>query len=501
MTKKSLEFQKFNDEGDEMNTFNKLIDQMGYTKYNLFVTIVAATILAVDGAQSLLLAFLLSLMNQKIGLTEYDLAIISTMESIGYAVSNILVNLITQFISNTLTIQIFSILGLVSSGLCFSTFNFYVICATRFSFGFCMGIIDLLIYITLVEITPTKIRGFLSSLLFMFNPLGSFFVALYGYYELEDRRTKGNFYVLVMFPFVVLFFFIISVFFLQETPRTLLSQNKFEESIKSIERIDNFNNLKDQNTQRNKEELIKEIKEKIKRTKSVENAEKIASIASGRDIDKKSVDSIELRSANFYPKFRRIFNINYRKYTILIWLIVILTSFTSNGVFFMLPTTAPDLDKSTFVTVIVSVFIEIPSIILTSILIETSNIGRLRALKIGLVGTLIASSLFFIYLKPMVYVDCLLKFFINIPVAVITVYGSEIYDSKIRIFGCSAINFWKRISFIVSPITVAYFDSRIGLSTTYYLFLPFTIFALLLSFFLNIETRGVPLDEFGKNEG
>ncbi len=189
-----------------MNTFNKLIDQMGYTKYNLFVTIVAATILAVDGAQSLLLAFLLSLMNQKIGLTEYDLAIISTMESIGYAVSNILVNLITQFISNTLTIQIFAILGLVSSGLCFATFNFYIICATRFSFGFCMGIIDLLIYITLVEITPTKIRGFLSSLLFMFNPLGSFFVALYGYYELEDRRTKGNFYILVMFPFVFLIF-------------------------------------------------------------------------------------------------------------------------------------------------------------------------------------------------------------------------------------------------------------------------------------------------------
>ena len=168
--KDAIEFQHFDEEEDDLGMLNKLIDQMGYSKYQFVVTVIAATILAVDGAQSILLAILLSLLNQKKNLSEYHLALINTLESVGYTIATILVNIITQFLSNRRTIQLFSILSLVFTGLCLSTYNFYFMCSNRFSFGFCIGCIDLLIYIILVENSPTRLRGFLSSFIFTFNP-------------------------------------------------------------------------------------------------------------------------------------------------------------------------------------------------------------------------------------------------------------------------------------------------------------------------------------------
>ena len=501
--KESLEFQKFNEEEDDLNMLNKLIDKMGYSKYQFIITIIAATILAVDGAQSILLAILLSFLNQFKGLSEYDLALINTLESVGYTLATILVNIITQCLSNRRTVQLFSILSLLSTAMCLSTYNFYFICSNRFSFGFCMGCIDLLIYIILVENSPTKLRGFLSSFIFIFYPIGSLIISFFGYFQLKEQKNNSNFLLLVVIPFLFILFFTILVFFLQETPRTLITENKVEEGIKILQKINSFNDKDNEITNDQKDIIINEMKKKLEKKNtmtSLKFKKQLTINVKGIKADDLINSTEDFEKLSLCQKSKRIFNSDYKKYTLLIWGIVILCSFTLNGIFFMLPTTAPELTKDNFKEVLLSIFIEIPSNLFTSILIENSKIGRLWTIRIGLICSFVVSLMHFIYLKPILYIDCVLKFFINIPVSVITVYGSEIYDSKVRIFGTSTINFWKRLSIMTAPLTVAYFDGHFWKSSGYILFAPCVFFALILSFFLDIETRGVPLDEFIKLE-
>ena len=508
MLNKNQTFEHFNDEEDEKGMINKLIDQMGYSKYQFFITILAATILAVDGAQSILLAILLSLINESTKLTEYNLALVNTIESIGYTLATIIINIVTQYLSNKQSIQFFSILSLLFTGLSLTTFNFYFVCFTRFSFGFCIGSIDLLIYILLIENSPTKLRGFLSTFIFIFYPIGALLLSFSGYTLLEEGKSDKNYYILLLVPFAFLLFFTCLIFLLQESPRTLIMENKVEEGINVIQKMNSFNDKNNEMTTKHKEELIVEMKEKIKRKHTLKLTGKSSdikirqssnSIEMNNKINENEIIVDDFEKLTLFEKFKRLFNKNYRKYTIIIWIVVIFSSFTLNGIFFMLPTTAPELTKSTFKGVLLSVFIEIPSNIFTSIMIENNKTGRLWAMKIGLIGALTMSIVHFIYLKPMLYIDCVLKFFINIPVSVITVYGSELYDSKIRIFGTSAINFWKRISIMVSPLTIAYLDNHYGSAAGYFVFTPCVFIALFFSFFLDIETRGVPLDEFGKD--
>jgi hypothetical protein len=166
----------------------------------------------------------------------------------------------------------------------------------------------------------------------------------------------------------------------------------------------------------------------------------------------------------------------------------------------MLPTTAPKLEKAVFKDVILSVGIELPSNIIACLLIENKKIGRLRSLIIGYFFTFGTCLSCLILGKDYLIINCLLKFFITIPANILTVYGSEIYDSKVRTFGTSAINFWRRIFTLMSPFVVSYLDIIFGELGPFYIFLPFSLILFIVCFFLDKETRGIPLDEIVKDK-
>ena len=47
--------------------------------------------------------------------------------------------------------------------------------------------------------------------------------------------------------------------------------------------------------------------------------------------------------------------------------------------------------------------------------------------------------------------DCLQKFSLTIPLNVLMVYCSEIYESKVRTLGLSLMNFWRKLMSLFSP--------------------------------------------------
>jgi OCT family organic cation transporter-like MFS transporter 15 len=172
-----------------------------------------------------------------------------------------------------------------------------------------------------------------------------------------------------------------------------------------------------------------------------------------------------------------------------------MTGFIFNGIFFMLPTTAPRLERKELKDVIKSVSLEIPSNFIASILIDNERIGRLITLKLSYFITIIVCVICFIVGENYLIINCMLKFFITISSNILLVYCSESYGTIIRAFGISSFNFWKRIGSIISPFIITYVDYRLGNGyPSFYIFLPMSVACFIISLLLTVESRGKPLE-------
>jgi hypothetical protein len=474
----------------EHEYFNKVLDEMGFSRYHFLLFIIAASVLICGGMQELMQAILLSLINDEQKLTEYHLAVINSTEYLGYVTGSIIVNLITQYLSNKRSIQLFSILCLVFSGLSIIRIDYYLAVVTRFFIGLCLGIIDLLIYLSLLETCPTKIRGFVSSVILVFFPLGQFLISFFIYFNITEGDLERNYRYLLLIPFLSIAGIIIMLIFVQESPRRFINMNKIEEGISIIGKITKFN--KKESVEEGKNKMTKELDFIRQNTIKVEEKEegiqrKGSESRSHLDFPKKQL--------SFFQMLKIIISGDYLSYTLTLWTIAIGTGLIFNGIFFMLPTTAPKLDRTSFKDVLLSVTMELPSHCFASLLIENKWLGRVKSIRLGFLISFTICCICLLIGYDYLIINCLLKVFITIPNNILLVYSSEIYDSEIRTFGVSAINFWKRLSFIASPFIVSYFEYQIGPIGPYYIFTPFTLICWLLTFMFKFETRGVPLDE------
>jgi MFS family permease len=401
---------------------------------------------------------LLSVINDNSKLSQYHLAFITTIEYMGYTFSTILVNIVLQYLSNKRAIQIFAVLTLIFTGLSLTTLYFYYATLCRFFVGLCLGVIDVLVYINLIENIPTQIRGFISSIILIFFPLGQFLIAVFGYFMVIEDDADANFRYLLLIPFAFIGFIIILILFIQESPRRMIATNNIYEGVIAINRISTFN-------RRNTKDILE------------------------RSNERKEVDK------SFKGLFLHLFSGKYAKYTIIFWLLAFMTGFVFNGIFFMLPTTAPRLERSELRDVIKSVSLEIPSNFIASLLIDNKRIGRLLSLKVSYLISVIVCVSCFIAGEDYLIINCMLKFFITISSNILLVYCSESYETIIRAFGISSFNFWKRIGNIVSPFIITYLDYKLGNGyPSFYIFLPMTIACFGISLLLTVESRGKPLE-------
>lgn len=498
---------------------SNLLDEIGFSKYHYLVFCVTALILISAGVQELLLAFVLSVMNygkkrEDISrLTQYDLAIITTSEYLGYTSSALLINFISYYISNKRSIQFFTVFTLLFTGISIFSLEFYTATITRYFTGICLGVIDTLLYINLVETCPTRIRGFIGSFILIFFPLGQLIISLICFWELKygiigvGHNTEFRYILLI--PFLIVVSVVILILpFLEDSARHV-GVNDYKGSLAVVKKISQFNkNAKSKEKDIIIEKLVKKVSEdfisKKKFTKS--NTVVMSTKRFDADFDDNfSVRSEEIKhssnrsdqSLTFSQSVVNIFNTKYYKNSIILFTCAFFTGFIFNGIFFLLPTTAPSLNYESFKYVIISVSMEIPANCLISLLIETNLVGRLNGIKFGyFLSLLVCLTCFYLNFLNIDFtvINCLLKLFITIPQNVILIYASEIYEGKLRTFGVSAINFWKRVGTIISPFVVAFMLHQFGDMGPYFLFTPLVLFCLCISLILNLETRNMPLE-------
>ena len=510
---------------------NKLLDDMGFTKYHVVLFISNSFFLLCAGMQEIIHVILLSIINDTHKLTYYHLALMNSIEYLGYTVAAILVNVITNYISHKKAIIMFVICSLVFTGLSLTSYNYVFAAFNRFFLGICLGILDILIYLTLFESAPTKIRGFLSSIILLFFPLGAFILSTICYFQLIEGDYHLNYKMLLLIPFIitcVICLFIIV--FIEDSPRRLFGLNKFEEGVETMKKITHFINKDDNyihndllysNSNNNNNIINKQIElNDLSRSKTtrdpvisidkyVNNHQQQQQQQHSHDVSPNLVQygitRVDNNNNNEHKKsvmnnILILFNTQYRLYTCLLWIIASFAGFVFNGIFFMLPATAPKIEKSTFLDLILFEGMEIPSNFIASLLIENKQLGRLNIIRIGFVVTFLISLLNIAIGNTVLIFDCFLKFLLTIPLNVLIVYCSEIYNSNIRTMGLSAVNFWRRIASLSAPFVMSYLTIHFGAYSTYLVYATFLCICAIASLYLKVESMGVPLDEI-KKEG
>ena len=493
-----------------MNQYiNITLDNMGFTRYHLLLFITNALFLFCEGMHEIIHIILLSMINEKHNLSHYHLAFMNSIEYFGYSISTLLVSTITNLIKRKHAILISVFFSLLCTGLSISTYNFYFASLNRFVLGFCFGILDILIYLNLFESLPTKIRGFVSTMILLFFPLGEFTLSLICYFKLREGDMDVNYKVMLLFPFIFTCIICLSAMFMQESPRELFfGKGEFNQGTETFKKITEFNR---DELNKNKFNFGDPEIEQVTKNINIELGNIIPSDNSNNNNSKKEIQDLNIKEENNLEgglirnesdkqyfkmnRLKQLFSAEYLKYTILFWILGSFSGFIFYGIHFMLPATAPKINKYTFLDLVLFESMEIPPNFFAMLLIENKGIGRKNTIKIGFVITFIIS-LINIYLgETILLFDCLLKFSLTIPLNVLFVYSSEIYDSHLRTLGLSLMNFWKKISSLFSPFFMSYILYKYGEFATHLCYAPLLAVSAFGSLFLTIETRGKALDE------
>ena len=487
---------------------NVTLDNMGFTKYHLLLFITNALFLFCEGMNEIIHIILLSMINEKHNLSHYHLAFMNSIEYLGYTISTLLVHYITTLIKRKHAILISVFVSILCTGLSITSYNFIFASINRFILGFCFGILDILIYLNLFESLPTKIRGFVSTMILLFFPLGEFSLSLTCYFKLKEGEMDVNYKLMLLFPFIFTCIISLSAIFLQESPRELFfGKQNYEKGAESFKKITEFNrdesnknkfNFGDPEIEKAAKDISIELGEIMPNydNNNIQNENEFNdNIKEGQNIQNALLRQNTNNNIFKMARLRQLFSQDYLKYTILFWILGSFSGFIFYGIHFMLPATAPKINKNTFLDLVLFESMEIPPNFFAMLLIENKGIGRKNTIRIGFVVTFLIS-LTNVYLgETILLFDCLLKFALTIPLNVLFVYSSEIYDSHVRTLGLSMMNFWKKISSLFSPFFMSYILYEYGEFATHLCYAPLLVICAIGSLFLTIETRGRALDE------
>lgn len=453
----------------------QFIDSIGFTKYHYLVFFVGALILIANGMQIILQAFLVSLLRTIEEINIYDLAVINFCENIGYSIAYIIIMFYGKHFKNKITIQIVSVICLICNGLGILIFEFKFVLVNRFFIGMCLGALDILIFVMLLEMFSSKIRGFMSCIILAFNPLGQVISSLIAFWKLDEQVVENNYYLLLHFPFYILLVVVILVIFFQESPRHLFEEGKYETGIATYtntnknDKVDKGNSkTKIASFMRQKTAMLEEDHEK----------------ASHNDKFKTVAEDLK-----FVDLFHQPLN-----YTLTIIVFSLFAGFIYNGVYFLLPTNAPQLTRHEVLRLLLSVSVDIPSNIFASVIIETNYFGRLKTIMLGWIIGLIFSVISAILPQHIIFM-VMIKFGITLSVCALIVYACELYPKNLRTSIVSLFNLGRRLSVMIAPLIVSFVTDSIEENTVYAIFAIMSLISVLLNMTFKIETRDKILDD------
>ncbi len=434
-----------------------------------------------DGAEALVLSFLIPVLQLEWNLSNVETMILGSSTFVGFFIGCLVSGQLADRVGRRTPLLygvFFNFMFALSSGLSTNITSFTIL---RLAFGLSVGIISPISATYMCEISPMKIRGRMLIFTSIFFTVGELITCVIAFVFL-DSFSSGNWRALTMWSAVPgILTFLLTAFFLEESPRYLLAFQKIDEAFKLINRIIKKNNLSDRHflTQNEKDDLRKWS-------------------------EKQGTFQNKSSFANPIELFRE----GRARITPLLWIIWFVLSLIYYGNIFILPTVLRNMNlenssnnSSEFFDVFLSVLSELPASVITYYTIEIRCLGRKNSLVLTFFLTSISCFVAFAERGSvfMVFATAA-RFFLNMAFLVIYPLTTEVYPTTIRATGLGIASSFSRIGGMVMPwISIA--SLRIGITGPFLIYGILSFVACVSSGFIPYDTTGIELDKHNNDDG
>lgn len=352
----------------------------------------------------------------------------------------------------------------------------------RALFGCAVGIISPLASTLLSEITPKHIRGRVLVFYSLFFTLGELLTVLVAFLTLNDLNS-GNWRALIVWssiPGIITFIF--CYFYLEESPRYLLACQKFNSFFPLVNKIIKINKKNSDYNPNPNTHIFLSQSEILRLTKYGENQQ---------DLEGEKVGN---------PK--ELFHGEKKRITPLIWIMWYVLSCVYYGIIFILPEILKRKDLlhksddnqesvNEFLDIAFSVFSELPSSLLTFLIIEVEFLGRKNSITVTFFLTAVACLFAFCYPFSMFLLAATMaRFFLNITFLIIYPFTTEIYSTRIRATGLGLASACSRVGGITMP-WISYGAFVFGTTG------PFLVYGIMSGVAFS-ASLGIPYDTTGR---
>ncbi len=454
-----------NNSNQRLDIFLSKTSQNPYYRYLMFSLIL---IFMSDGAEMVIIAMTIDSIEFEFNLSSSEKSLLASIVFVGLLIGPIFSSKISDkfgrkniIITGTLIVIIFGNLAAIFA----SSYLWLVI--LRFLMGIGIGVVIPSSTCLISETVPIESRSFYLNNVWIAAPFGEIYLYFLCFVFDIYKSKKWRFIMcLTSLPSIISFFLLLKV---KESARFLLLKNQINEGFEILEELGS------------KENLIL------------------------NDIEKKMIlDEIQEINQNqlYEDSFKSLLNEDYKEISIKLWLITFANAFILYGGMYIFPQILSvlrakeenSINLNIYFNLIITSIIYTPVTFIAGYISDLPKLGRKNSLALGFV----ISSLICLYsclFSDVSYLTySLIKFGIGISFSVLGVYTSEIYPTRIRTIGISAVSCVTRISGFISPYIMEMLFEKYGYNSPIFLFLFFSLLAAFLSYSLVHDTFQKSLD-------
>ena len=449
-------------------TFDSILEsKLGAGKYQWISLLILCLVDLNDGVELLSMSLILPILKREWSISNFNLEVLSSIFYLGMMFGALITGKIADKHGRKPTILYASIIQFIVC-ISFSMVNsLFLLIVLRFFYGFVFGF-SLPLTISMVsEIFPLKFRGKCIILTNFHTSIGKVYAIILAYFILTDFNT-GNWRLLMIICSISSLIVIIGmVFYVKESPRFLISIEKFDEAFEIIDHIGRTNK-----GVHNYRPLTEKEKNGLK------------------NYQKNTFKPNEQASVKMLFS-KKCWGVTYR-----LWIIWFSLIFFEFGSLFVLPFIFADQKKG-FGSILLAIAGELPSLILAIYLIDLKNLGRKNSLTLScfILGFLNVVAYFLGDSALFSIVLSIQRFFMKNSFSMLIPLTSELYNTNYRTVGYGYATSIGRFAATICP----YLLLSMFVWDVYSCFLIFAILCLVSTaagWTLKFETAGKYLDSF-----
>jgi len=432
-TPRNSRSQKLKFSSHHFATLDDYLSNIGFGLYQIRAYLILGFVLINDGAEVVVLSFLLAILNKEWGLSTAEIGFLGSVIFAGFFVGSLFAGKISDIYGRKKSL-IYVVLALYVFAMWSAfVYSYPMLVFVRTIFGFLVGLQFPMCFTYLAEITPKEGRGKFLVLAGGFFTLGELLACLVAFFTLESS-SSGNWralFIWVAQPALLCGLGI--AYLMHESPRhEIIVKKNYKEGRRILESMFLANGMG--------LELNEEDEEKLKHW--VENTEhfKTEEVASIRTLFKGKTKYI---TAYLWPT----------------WMVLSLVYY---GMVYILPMSLDAIHDNEnhneneenrtgeiwgMVSAIIS---EIPSIVLGYFIVEHDMLGRKNSMVYGFIGSgfaLLFAGLF----SSFVFWVSIARGILNCAFIIASPYTTELYSTKVRTTGLGMASAASRIGGVIMP--------------------------------------------------